>query len=402
MTTTINASTSAGLISSADTSGILQLQTANIAALTINASQNVGIGTASPSQKLTISGTAATNMTSIGLVGSTTGYQRILMNNTSGGAQFGIEGSTASTICVGSAAYATVMGSYQNYPTQVITNNNVVATFDPAGNLGLGVTPSAWVSTAKVFEVGSTGSFSNSGANDTAISDNRYYNGTNNIYKTTNPATIYSLASGQHRWFTAPSGTAGNAITFTQAMSLLANGSLCVGTTTQLNGGSLNIYGAANSSPLANFYSNTSGDVGNAILNLGKVDNNTTTSQVFLRCGITSTGAGAGQINMNGANSLAFGTFSDARLKENVVNLPSQLENILALRPVEFDYIQSEGGGHQIGFIAQEMQQIYPDAVGEREDGMLTVSGWSKTEARLIKAIQELNEKFEEYKATHP
>jgi hypothetical protein len=44
MTTTINASTSAGLVNTADTSGILQLQTAGTAAVTIDASQNVGIG----------------------------------------------------------------------------------------------------------------------------------------------------------------------------------------------------------------------------------------------------------------------------------------------------------------------------------------------------------------------
>ena len=69
--------------------------------------------------------------------------------------------------------------------------------------------------------------------------------------------------------------------------------------------------------------------------------------------------------------------------------MPPQLSNICALRPVEFDYIASEGGGHQISFIAQEIQQVYPDVVGEREDGMLTLSGWSKTEARLVKAIQE-------------
>ena len=49
MTTTINASTVSGLIVAPDTSGTLQLQTANTAALTIDSSQNVGIGTTSPS-----------------------------------------------------------------------------------------------------------------------------------------------------------------------------------------------------------------------------------------------------------------------------------------------------------------------------------------------------------------
>ena len=69
--------------------------------------------------------------------------------------------------------------------------------------------------------------------------------------------------------------------------------------------------------------------------------------------------------------------------------MPSQLANITALRPVEFDYIESEGGGHQLGFIAQEVEEIYPDLVGERQDGMKTLSGMGKMEARLIKAIQE-------------
>ena len=48
MTTTINASTSAGLVQTADTSGILQLQTAGTAAVTVDASQRVGIGTDTP------------------------------------------------------------------------------------------------------------------------------------------------------------------------------------------------------------------------------------------------------------------------------------------------------------------------------------------------------------------
>ena len=52
MTTTINASTSAGLVNTADTSGILQLQTAGTAAVTIDASQNVGIGTTTPTASI--------------------------------------------------------------------------------------------------------------------------------------------------------------------------------------------------------------------------------------------------------------------------------------------------------------------------------------------------------------
>jgi hypothetical protein len=60
------------------------------------------------------------------------------------------------------------------------------------------------------------------------------YEGSSNAfnYKTTGDATtLYSQLSGAHKWFTAPSGTAGNPITFTQAMTLDASGNLGIGVT---------------------------------------------------------------------------------------------------------------------------------------------------------------------------
>ena len=60
----------------------------------------------------------------------------------------------------------------------------------------------------------------------------------------------------------------------------------------------------------------------------------------------------------------------------------------MALRPVEFDYKLEKA--HQIGFIAQEVKEIYPDLIGETKDGYLTLSGLDKNASRLVKAIQEL------------
>ena len=57
MAVTLNASTTAGLVQTADTSGVLALQTAGTTAVNVDASQNVGIGTASPDAKLRIDGT---------------------------------------------------------------------------------------------------------------------------------------------------------------------------------------------------------------------------------------------------------------------------------------------------------------------------------------------------------
>ena len=56
MAVTINASTTAGLVQTADTSGVLALQTAGTTAVTIDASQNVGIGTSSPQSLLDVTG----------------------------------------------------------------------------------------------------------------------------------------------------------------------------------------------------------------------------------------------------------------------------------------------------------------------------------------------------------
>jgi hypothetical protein len=178
----------------------------------------------------------------------------------------------------------------------------------------------------------------------------------------------------------------------TERMRIDSSGNLLVGTTTTAYGtiSGKFITASSTSGSAGLFYTGFAGDVSTSALNIGKFDNNTTTSQIFMKFGVNNSGSGSGQINANGSSAAAFGSFSDRRLKENIVDLPSQLDNIMALRTVEFDYIESEGGGHQIGFIAQEVQEIYPDLVGEREDGMLTLTDLNKNDARLIKAIQEM------------
>jgi hypothetical protein len=67
MAVTLNANTSTGFIATSDTSGVLQLQTAGTAAVTVDASQNVGIGTASPVLKLDVSGKAKVTSMEIGV-----------------------------------------------------------------------------------------------------------------------------------------------------------------------------------------------------------------------------------------------------------------------------------------------------------------------------------------------
>jgi hypothetical protein len=105
-----------------------------------------------------------------------------------------------------------------------------------SGNLGLGVTPSAWtISGAKAIQVGPFASLTsnNSGGQFTDVGHNIFgaYS-----YLTTAAASFYRQGGGQHAWYSAPSGTAGNAITFTQAMTLDASGNLLLGRTSQVIG----------------------------------------------------------------------------------------------------------------------------------------------------------------------
>jgi hypothetical protein len=106
------------------------------------------------------------------------------------------------------------------------------ATLDSSGNLGLGVTPSAWGSVERALQVGNSLSLIRGSSSEAVLAYNAYLNSSGSyIYNITANSSRYEQLAGQHRWLTASSGTAGNAITFTQAMTLDASGRLGIGTT---------------------------------------------------------------------------------------------------------------------------------------------------------------------------
>jgi hypothetical protein len=330
--------------------------------------------------KLQLTGTAATNTTSIGLGGSTTGYQRMLINNTSGGGQFGVEGSTASTITTGSAAYSTVVGDYAGYPLHLITGNVVRATLDTSGNLGLGVTPSASNLVTMQSEYGIISG--NSGIN---IAQNAYYN-SGWKYTATAVATRYAQSAGIHYWYNAPSGTLNTAITFTQAMTLDASGNLLVGTTSQISAGKLCLLiDPSNNSGLA---MKPTADNYDAIRFL-----NASSSQVG---GVSCT-----------SSATSYNTSSDYRLKNTIAPMTGALAKVALLKPCTYKWNADGSDGE--GFIAHELAEVVPQAVtGEKdaldEEGNPKYQGidTSFLVATLTAAIQELKAEFDAYKASHP
>ena len=104
---------------------------------------------------------------------------------------------------------------------------------DASGNLGLGVVPSAW-SNYKAAQFGYSGGLSNHvNLNYLRLESNSFNGGSGETYLQSGHATKYAQnnGSGIHAWSTAPSGTAGSTIPFTQAMTLDASGNLLVGKT---------------------------------------------------------------------------------------------------------------------------------------------------------------------------
>jgi hypothetical protein len=180
---------------------------------------NVGIGTATPSYKLDVFDAAGTSV---------------------------VVGATGKIFIYGDNAGGTV-GTLTSIPLKFSTNNTEKMRLDASGNLGLGVTPSAWAR-GKALEIGTIGNSIWGDVNNeiTTITSNAYLNTsdltTGWAYGITAASARYDLVAGVHKWFNAPSGTAGNAISFTQAMTLFSTGNLAVGGTSD-NGYKLDVSG---------------------------------------------------------------------------------------------------------------------------------------------------------------
>jgi len=143
MTATVNASTSAGVIVTSDTSGALALQTAGTTALTI-----------SSAQAITVNGLITSTVGNSGFIlrGSTATNSYIYpvyVTNTSGGVQLALEGATSGNVLVGGTAYATVLTTTTNTPVEIGINTTRVGSFSSTGlsmvqSIGVGnTTPSS-------------------------------------------------------------------------------------------------------------------------------------------------------------------------------------------------------------------------------------------------------------------
>jgi hypothetical protein len=189
---------------------------------TLDSSGNLGLGTSSPGYNLEVAGgTRATIAIRGNYAGGTDiGHLHYVNANGSIVADMYAQTTTGGGTDTAYLAWQTVNGGTLSEKMNLTGS----------GNLGLGVTPSAWGSLWKTSQVVrshfadyNSGAYLSMGHNAYESSGWKYI-GTGN-------ATLYQQSSGQHIWATAPSGTAGNAITFTQALTLDASGNLLLGGT---------------------------------------------------------------------------------------------------------------------------------------------------------------------------
>jgi hypothetical protein len=391
-------------------------------------SGNFGIGTSSPAQKLTVNG----GLASIGPISALTASSTFLdYNTTSNTGRFAVVGNTTGT------AAPIVFSQYSS-------NGSVgrdAVTIDSSGNLGLGVTPSAWGG-ATALQIGAQMSAAYVAGN-AVIYNNAYYDGSTAKYISSTTASYYNQVSGSHRWAVAASGTAGNAVSFTEAMTLDASGNFLVGSTS--SGG---ISGAAfKKGATTSCLIEISGDNGTPATDSLAVGqgadkaayvyqrankelifgtNNTERARITgggdLLVGTTTSlgkltveassgncravnvltgasimdqfyfnGTATGNISTNGVTA-AYNTSSDRRLKDNISPADNAGAVIDAIEVVKHDW--KVGGHTRYGMIAQDLHMVAPEAVSVGDDGEELKTPWgvdySKLVPMLVKEIQSL------------
>ena len=86
---------------------------------------------------------------------------------------------------------------------------------------------------------------------------------------------------------------------------------------------------------------------------------------------------------------------SDRRLKKNIEDLDSSLDQLMKLRGVTFEYKDPEAinelHGTRIGMIAQEVEEVFPDWVSEAGHGYKTLT-FRGFEALTVEALRELRQ----------
>ena len=195
-----------------------------------DASGNVGVGDDNPSAKLSILGDTGASKRALRIkptneAAAIDSVRTVAIERSGNDSALAMGYSTTRDAFVISSTYGST-GAYK--PLVLATSDQDRVTVDPAGNFGLGMTPSAWSPNRRALQIGgSTVAALGLASGIGEIKINSISTVSGYVYATSNPAGLVDFnnaVSGGFSWRVAPSGTAGNPITFTQAMTLDASG----------------------------------------------------------------------------------------------------------------------------------------------------------------------------------
>ena len=196
------------------------------------------------------------------------------------------------------------------------------------------------------------------------------------------------------------STTADGAASSTERARITSGGNFGVGTTTPGTSYSelVNFTATATNQPSLTLL-NTNGSFANDVFQIRGANTSANGNSWNMITGWSSTTSlnflvrGNGNV-LNSNNS--YGSLSDQRLKENIVDATPKLEKLNQVRVVNFNMIGDEQ--KQIGVVAQELEQVFPGMVEEDQEGIKAVK-YSVFVPMLIKAIQEQQQMIETLQA---
>ena len=352
--------------------------TSALAGTTASFSGSVGIGTSSNiNQRLTI----LDNNDAEGL-----GVYRNFSSASDAGTYIRLGGLNGSSVpTTGAAILGVLEGSktagYLTFLTVSASTLSERMRITPSGNIGIGVTPSAWDNTIfRGLQIGTSNSAFLIGRTDAAsnmqLGVNAYFDGTWKYFSTA-AASRYYQVNDEHIWDNAVSGSANSAITWAERMRITSGGDVLINCT------------SVPSSSVSGFVINgaSSGNISSSGSSTGAYNH-------FL----FYNGNGlVGYIQTSGYTT-TYGTSSDYRLKKDVQPITDALARIQLLNPVKYKWKCDDSDGE--GFIAHELQEIIPSSViGEKDGEEMQGVDYSKIVPILVKAIQEQQAQIEELKA---
>jgi hypothetical protein len=276
---------------------------------------------------------------------------------------------------------------------KITRNSTACLTIDNSGNVGIGVTPSAWGGSYKALQLQSVArniAATGAGLGDFTVAFNAIYDSTDSRWEyagTGDKAGRYSqTGSGNHRWFVSnTAGTAGNEITdfASPAMTLDASGNLLVGLTSpHLTGRSA-------------FQNNQTGQV--------TFRNSSATAGRSFYIGMDSGSsmqvaneAGVGVYMVHGGTSWL--ALSDERLKDIIEPISNAVAKVGSLRSVIGKFKTDSEGTRRSFLIAQDVQSVLPEAVDSSNPDKIGLA-YSEVIPLLVAAIKELTARVQTLEA---